>query len=131
MKDHFAARMLSDLYDADGLADMDFGEFAALAAEAAKDPEGLSGGPAPAGYDPGVAYSVLISARLLDDMRASSARISGYFAARDEAKHASARSGVMAASGVSDGEYDAALEANAAGDPSPLLALRTAYMATI
>lgn len=131
MKDHFAARMMSDLYDADGLADMDFGEFTALAAEASRDPEGLSGGAVPAGYDPGVVYSALVSARLLGDMQASSERISGYFAARDEARHASARAGVMAASGASGEDYDAALAADAAGDPSPLLAMRTAYMSTI
>lgn len=123
--------MLSDLYEADGLNEMDFGDFAALAAEASRDPVGLLGGSVPPGYDPGLAYGALVSARLANDMRASSARIIGYFSGRSDAKHASARKGVMAATGASDADYDAALAADAAGDPSPLLAMRTAYLDTI
>lgn len=131
MKDHFAARMLSDLCEADGLTDMDFGDFVALSAEAAADPEGLFGGVAPAGYDPGAAYVSLIGARILHDMQEVSDRVSGYFAERDDARHASARRGIMAANGASDADYDAALAANAAGDPSPLLSMRTKYLDTI
>ena len=131
MKDHSAARMLSDLYEADGLGDMDFGDFAALAAEAAADPEGISGGPAPAGYDPGDVYEALVSERVAYDLEAAAQRIGAYFEARDEARHASARSGIMSASGANDEDYEAALAADAEGDPSPLLAMRTRYMSTI
>lgn len=131
MKDHSAARMLSDLYEADGLGDMDFGDFTALVAEAAADPEGLSGGPAPAGYDPGDVYEALMSERVAYDLEAATQRIGAYFGARDEARHASARAGVMSASGANDEDYEAALAADAAGDPSPLLAMRTRYMSTI
>ena len=131
MKDHSAARMLSDLYEADGLGDMDFGDFTALVAEAAADPEGLSGGPAPAGYDPGNVYEALVSERVAYDLEAATQRIGAYFGARDEARHASARAGVMSASGANDEDYEAALAADAAGDPSPLLAMRTRYMSTI
>lgn len=131
MKDHSAARMLSDLYEADGLGDMDFGDFTALVAEAAADPEGLSGGPAPAGYDPGEVYEALVSERVAYDLEAATQRIGAYFGARDEARHASARAGVMSASGANDEDYEAALAADAAGDPSPLLAMRTRYMSTI
>lgn len=131
MKDHSAARMLSDLYEADGLGDMDFGDFTALVAEAAADPEGLSGGPAPAGYDPGDVYEALVSERVAYDLEAATQRIGAYFGARDEARHASARAGVMSASGANDEDYEAALAADAAGDPSPLLAMRTRYMSTI
>lgn len=131
MKDHSAARTLSDLYEADGLVDMDFGDFTALAAEAAADPEGLSGGPAPAGYDPGDVYEALVSERVAYDLEAATQRIGAYFGTRDEARHASARAGVMSASGANDDDYEAALAADAAGDPSPLLAMRTRYMSTI
>lgn len=131
MKDHSAARMLSDLYEANGLGDMDFGDFTALVAEAAADPEGLSGGPAPAGYDPGDVYEALVSERVAYDLEAATQRIGAYFGARDEARHASARAGVMSASGANDEDYEAALAADAAGDPSPLLAMRTRYMSTI
>ena len=131
MKDHSAARMLSDLYEADGLGDMDFGDFTALVADAAADPEGLSGGPAPAGYDPGDVYEALVSERVAYDLEAATQRIGAYFGARDEARHASARAGVMSASGANDDDYEAALAADAAGDPSPLLAMRTRYMSTI
>ena len=131
MKDHSAERMLSDLYEADGLGDMDFGDFTALVAEAAADPEGLSGGPAPAGYDPGDVYEALVSERVAYDLEAATQRIGAYFGARDEARHASARAGVMSASGANDEDYEAALAADAAGDPSPLLAMRTRYMSTI
>lgn len=131
MKDHSAARMLSDLYEADGLGDIDFGDFTALVAEAAADPEGLSGGPAPAGYDPGDVYEALVSERVAYDLEAATQRIGAYFGARNEARHASARAGVMSASGANDEDYEAALAADAAGDPSPLLAMRTRYMSTI
>ena len=131
MKDHSTARMLSDLYEADGLGDLDFGDFTALVAEAAADPEGLSGGPAPAGYDPGDVYEALVSERVAYDLEAATQRIGAYFGARDEARHASARAGVMSASGANDEDYEAALAADAAGDPSPLLAMRTRYMSTI
>ena len=131
MKDHSAARMLSDLYEADGLGGMDFGDFTALVADAAADPEGLSGGPAPAGYDPGDVYEALVSERVAYDLEAATQRIGAYFGARDEARHASARAGVMSASGANDEDYEAALAADAAGDPSPLLAMRTRYMSTI
>lgn len=131
MKDHSAARMLSDLYEADGLGDIDFGDFTALVAEAAADPEGLSGGPAPAGYGPGDVYEALVSERVAYDLEAATQRIGAYFGARNEARHASARAGVMSASGANDEDYEAALAADAAGDPSPLLAMRTRYMSTI
>lgn len=131
MKDHSAARMLSDLYEADGLGDMDFGDFAALAAGAAADPEGLFGGPAPVGYDPGVVYEALVSERVAYDIERAAQRIEAYFGARDEARHASARAGVMSANGANDEDYEAALAADAEGDPSPLLAMRTRYMSTI
>lgn len=128
---HFAAEMLTDLAGVGGLDDVDFGDFVELAAEAAKDPVGMAGSPAPEGYDPGDVYEALVSDRVVRDMQRSTERISGYFAARDAARHASAREGVMAASGASAEAYDAALAADAEGDPSPLLAMRTKYMSTI
>ena len=37
----------------------------------------------------------------------------------------------MSANGANDEDYEAALAADAEGDPSPLLAMRTRYMSTI
>ena len=64
-------------------------------------------------------------------MERAAQRIEAYFGARDETRHASARAGVMSANGASDEDYEAALAADAEGDPSPLLAMRTRYMSTI
>lgn len=128
--DHSAARALSDLYEADGLSNMDFGDFVRIVADAAADPAGLSGGAVPSGYDPASVYSNLVGKWIGDDLAASAERIGNYFGAREDARHASARAGIKAANGASDADYDAALAAKAAGDPSPLLAMQVKYMSS-
>lgn len=130
MSDHFAARMLNDLHDANGLDELDFGDYVELVGEAVNDPEGLAGH-VPAGYDANVAYAALVADRLSRDMESSVDRIAGYFRSRDDARHASARSGIISANGASDSDYDAAVLARDAGDPSPLLAMQMNYLSTI
>lgn len=130
MSDHFAARMLNDLHDADGLDEMDFGDYVELVGEAVNDPEGLAGH-IPDGYDANVAYDALVSDRLSRDMASSLGRIVEYFNTRDQARHASARSGIIAANGAGDVDYEAAVFAKESGDPSPLLAMQTRYLSTI
>lgn len=102
-------------------ADSSMTEFAALAeAAAAEHPD-----------DSVAIYLNAMRAKSTRDFEAAIDIAKQDSAFYDRMYHGPAAEGIMSVTGVSPDEYSRALDAHKAGDPSPLLALRTRYMSSM
>lgn len=111
-----------------GFDTMDFGDFVSDAAEASSSHEALG---APAGSDLTAAFDALVSDRVGRDWGEAMATLRGASERMEAEYHGAAKDGVLRSTGVSGMEYDDAVAAAEAGDPSPLLRLRCAYLDSI
>lgn len=111
-----------------GFDTMDFGDFVSDAVEASSSQEALG---APAGSDLSQAFGALVTDRIGREWNGTMEILRGSADRMEAEYHGASRDGIIRSTGVSESEYDDAVAANEAGDPSPLLRLRCAYLDSI
>ncbi|MCF0233148.1 MAG: hypothetical protein HUJ63_13060 [Enterococcus sp.] len=119
------AELLEAAYASGRLAEIGPSDFHRLAADALDRDESLT--------DAGrlSAYEAAVRMYAAEAAAADAAAVSGYFGGVEDAYHGDNAAAVASVSGMGERAYEIAEAAKAAGDPSPMLAVRSAFLSRL